>query len=429
MDASLDTILPVAINSIILLFFSAVFSGAETAFTNLSPARVEIIRKDGKFASRLIYKLHQRLDMLISLSLILSNGVNIFLATYLTIFFTGIFGIELGGLLSATLGTVLVIIFGEIIPKKIAIMFTVTFTRATAHLLEICRFLIYPLLYPVLLINRSLDKIKDHDIEKSRQLMQDEIQATLGIGHSHGALEQKEFKMMTQLLLLNDKVASQIMTHQSDIVAIRSDSSLRSLVQLADEHKVSRIPVYTESKNNIEYIVHTPQLSAYLLDPTNLDRPVSDFCTTKALKVPESKIIDDLFFEFQEKRTHMAIVLNEYGHTSGLITLEDIIEEIFGNIEDESDATEEEIRMLDDTTCVVQGGVTIEEVEDSLKTTLPEKYPKHKTISWLVLDLLHRFPKEGEIIRVPNSHVQLKVIGMDKEYIDSVEIRNDKVKP
>lgn len=424
MEASLDTIVPVAINSMILLFFSAVFSGAETAFTNLSPARVEMIRKDGKFASKLIYKLYQRLDMLISLSLILSNGVNIFLATYLTIFFTSIFGIELGGLLAATLGTVLVIVFGEIVPKKFAIMFPDLFARSTAHLLEFSRVIIYPILLPILLINKGLDKIKKQDVEKSRQLMQDEIQATLGIGHLHGALEKKEFKMMTQLLLLNDKEVSQIMTHQSDMVAIKADKTLRDLVKLAAKHNISRIPVYVDSKNDIEYIIHTPQLNALLLDPANLTRPVSDFCTTEALKVPESKILDDLFFEFQEKRIHMAIVLNEFGHTSGLITLEDIIEEIFGDIEDESDATEEEIRVVDDNSCVVAGSVTIEEVEDSVKIVMPAEYPKHKNVSWLILDILHRFPKEGEVIRVPDSNIRLKVIDMDKEYIDKVEIRN-----
>jgi len=424
MDISLETIIPVAINSILLLFLSAVFSGAETAFTNLSPARVELIRGDGKFASKLIYKLHQKLDMLISLSLILSNGVNIFLATYLTIFFTGVFGIELGGVLSATLGTILVIIFGEIIPKKIAIMFTVTFTRATAHLLELCRFVIFPVLFPVMLINRGLDKIKKHDVEESRQIMQDEIQATLGIGHSNGALESKEFRMMTQLLLLNDKKVIEIMTHSSDIVAIQADSSIRSLVKLAAKHNISRIPVYTESVNEIEYIIHTPRLNAHLLKPANLERPVSDFCDAKALKVPESKILDDLFFEFQEKRIHMAIVLNEFGQTSGLITLEDIIEEIFGDIEDESDAIVDEIRAIDQGVYEVQGDVTIDEIEKNMEIAFPVEYLKHKSISWLILELLHRFPREGELIVVPETTIQLKIIDMDKEYIDKVEIRN-----
>jgi len=325
--------------------------------------------------------------------------------------------------LSATLGTILVIIFGEIIPKKIAIMFTVTFTRATAHLLELCRFIIFPILFPVLLINKGLDKIKKHDVEENRQLMHEEIKATLGIGHSHGALESKEFKMMTQLLLLNDKQVSEIMTHSGDIVAIKADSTLQSLVRLAAKHKISRIPVYTDSINDIEYIIHTPQLNAQLLNPANLKRPVSDYCNKKALKVPESKILDDLFFEFQEKRNHMAIVLNEFGQTSGLITLEDIIEEIFGDIEDESDEAVDEIKIIDDSKSEVQGDVTIEDVEESMDIAFPFIYPKHKSISWLILEILHRFPGEGEVVEVPESTIHLKIIDMEKEYIDKIEIR------
>jgi putative hemolysin len=425
METSLETIIVVALNSTVLLFLSSIFSGAETAFTNLSPARVEMIRVDGKFGSKLIYKLYRKLDMLISLSLILSNGVNIFLATYLTIFFTGIFGVELGGVLSATLGTILVIVFGEIIPKKIAILFSVTFARATAHLLTVCRIVIYPILLPVLLINKSLDKIKKHDIEEDRQIMQDEIRATLGIGYVHGALESKEFKMMTQLLLLNDKHVSEIMTHHSEIVAIQSDSTIRSLVKLAAKHKISRIPVYSQSINEIEYILHTPQLNAHLLKTENLDRPVSDFCDTKALKVPESKILDDLFFEFQQKRNHMAIVLNEFGQTSGLITLEDIIEEIFGDIEDESDDMIDDLKITNDGTGEARGDVNLEDIENNMQLAFPAQYLKHKSINWLILDILNRFPEEGEIVEVPESTIKLKIMKMNKEYIDKVEIKNN----
>lgn len=116
-DISFIGLLPVIFNVLILLFLSAIFSGAETAFTNLSRARIEVIKKDKKFASALIYQLYKKLDLLITLTLALSNGVNILLATYLTLFFSSLFGVELGGTLSASIGTLLVIIFGEIIPS------------------------------------------------------------------------------------------------------------------------------------------------------------------------------------------------------------------------------------------------------------------------------------------------------------------------
>lgn len=423
MEISLAELIPVIINSTILLILSAIFSGAETAFTNLSPARVEIIRNDGKFASKLVYKLYQKLDLVISLSLILSNTVNIFLATYLTIFFTGVFGIELGGLLSATIGTVLVILFGEIVPKKIAILFPVSSSRGTAHLLEICKVIFFPILVPILYLNKLLDKIKKDDGEEHRQFMHEEIKATLGIGHTHGALESKEYKMMNQLLLLNDKEVSQIMTHRSEIKAIKADSSVRALVKFAAKHNLSRIPVFTESINDISYVIHTPQLTSHLVNPANLDRPVSDYCETEAFKIPESKILDDLFFEFQEKRIHMAIVLDEFGQTSGVVTLEDIVEEIFGDIEDETDAKNDSIKMIDENTFRAQGDVSIEDLEEAIKVALPAEYPKHKSVSWLILDILHRFPEEGEIVALPETDIQFEVINKDKELIDKILIR------
>ena len=394
--------LPVFLNVLGLVFLSAVFSGAETAFTNLSPAKMEVIKGDGKFASKLMYKLYQKLDLVITLTLILSNGVNFFLATYLTVFFIKIFGTDLGSTLSVSLGTVLVIIFGEILPKK------------------------FPILYPLQLLNLGLDKfaakIKTKNEEEDREMLQEEIKATLGMGHVQGALESKEYQMMQKLLLLNDKEAKDIMTHRSDIIAINSQKTLKDLIQLASENSFSRIPVYTESIENIDYIIHIPQLGQYLTDAKNLDRPIVDFCKSKAFRIPESKIIDDLFFEFQKKRVHMAIVLNEFGETGGLITLEDIVEEIFGEIEDETDNGQVSIEMIDSNKARSEGDVSLERVEDLLNIKFPEEYPKHKTVSWLILDILHRFPKTREKIMVPETNIEIEVVDKDGEYIDEVNI-------
>ncbi len=418
--------LPVFLNVLGLVFLSAVFSGAETAFTNLSPAKMEVIKGDGKFASKLMYKLYQKLDLVITLTLILSNGVNFFLATYLTVFFIKIFGTDLGSTLSVSLGTVLVIIFGEILPKKFAILYPASFSRGTTHLLQYLKIIMFPILYPLQLLNLGLDKfaakIKTKNEEEDREMLQEEIKATLGMGHVQGALESKEYQMMQKLLLLNDKEAKDIMTHRSDIIAINSQKTLKDLIQLASENSFSRIPVYTESIENIDYIIHIPQLGQYLTDAKNLDRPIVDFCKSKAFRIPESKIIDDLFFEFQKKRVHMAIVLNEFGETGGLITLEDIVEEIFGEIEDETDNGQVSIEMIDSNKARSEGDVSLERVEDLLNIKFPEEYPKHKTISWLILDILHRFPKTREKIMVPETNIEIEVVDKDGEYIDEVNI-------
>lgn len=419
-------ILPVVFNVLILLFLSAVFSGAETAFTNISRARMEVIRRDKKFASPIVYKLYKKLDLLITLTLALSNGVNILLATYLTIFFSSLFGVELGGTLSATIGTLLVIVFGEIIPKKIAILFPVEFSRWTAHLLSFLNFILYPLLYPLKLLNQGMDKMAEKFVKRNeaeaRDLMQQEIKATLGIGHFHGALESKEYQMMQQLLLLNDKEVKEIMTNRNDIYAVSADKTLREVIEISAKLNISRLPIFTENIDNIEYVVHVPQLSPFFLEPSNLDKKILEFCEAKAFKVPETKILDDLFVEFQKKRVHMAIVLDEFGKTSGLITLEDIVEQIFGEIEDETDETEVSVETIEENKARASGDATLETVQEVLKIQFPEQFPKHKTISWLVLDILHRFPEEGDIIAVPDSNIKIEVVDKDGEYVDKVFI-------
>lgn len=425
-DSTIIDLLPVIFNVLILLFFSAVFSGAETAYTSLSPARMEVIKNDGKFASSLTYNLYKKLDLIITSNLILSNAVNIFLATYLTLFFTEMFGVSLGGVLSASIGTILVIIFGEIIPKKIAILVPIQFAKLTAHLLHFLNIVFVPIIFPLQMLNRLLDKInkkvRKQDVNEEREFLEEEIKAALGIGHMQGVLENKEYQMMQKLLLLNDKEAKDIMAPRSDIVAINSKKTLRDLVVMASEHSFSRIPVYTDSIENIEYIIHIPQLSAHLMDPKNLDRPILDFCSAKAFVIPESKILDDLFFEFQKKRVHLAIVLNEFGETSGLITLEDIVEQIFGEIEDETDKVEIEIEEIEKNIFKVEGDVSLEKIEEVTKIEFSQEYPKNKSIGWLVLDILHRFPNEGEVLTVPDSNIQLKIIDKDDEYIDQIHI-------
>jgi putative hemolysin len=418
--------LPVIFNVLILLFLSAVFSGAETAFTNISRARMEVVRKDKKFASLVVYQLYKKLDLLITLTLALSNGVNILLATYLTIFFSSLFGVELGGTLSATIGTILVIIFGEIIPKKVAILFPVEFSRSTAHLLSFLNIILYPFLYPLKLLNQGLDKLAEKFVKRNeaeaRELMQQEIKATLGIGHFHGALESKEYQMMQKLLLLNDKEVKEIMTNRNDVYAVSADKTLREVIEISAKLNISRLPIYTESIDNIEYVVHVPQLSPYFLDQSNFDKKILEFCSTKAFKVPETKILDDLFVEFQKKRVHMAIVLDEFGKTSGLITLEDIVEQIFGEIEDETDEVDLSVETIEENKARASGDATLETVQEVLNIQFPEQFPRHKTISWLVLDILHRFPEEGDIITVPGSNIKIEVVDKDGEYVDKVFI-------
>ncbi len=254
--------------------------------------------------------------------------------------------------------------------------------------------------------------------------MEEEVEAMLYLGKKEGALERQEYEMMKNLMLLNDKEARDVMVRRSDIIAICENATLRELLILAADSKLSRIPVYKEDETEIDSIIVIPKMIHHMVDAKNLDRSIKEFNPDNAFKVPESKILDDLFFEFQKKRVHIAIVVDEFGETSGLITLEDIVEEIFGEIEDETDKTEKKIQKNKNEELVCSSEVLL---SDALKVFNPEvsvseEISLNTTLSRLILDKLHSFPKEGQKIDFQELNMSIQVIDMDDEYIDKVKV-------
>jgi putative hemolysin len=351
-----------ALNLTFLLFLSALFSGAETAYTKIPPSKAEVLRNKKGHLNKITLFLHDRLDIVITVNLILSNLANIMISAYITVIATTSFGTGKGLFIAVSLGTFLILVFGEIIPKKIAILFPIGFAKFSAYILYMFYYLLYPAIIPISHSLKWIDKIiyKGNDIKAN--ISEEEVGAMLDLGKKEGALQSQEYEMIKNLMLLNDKEVQDIMVRRNDIVAIQEDATLKDLIKLVAESKLSRIPVYKDNISEIDGIIFIPKIIPYILDSNNLDRRIKDFNPHDALKVPESKILDDLFFEFQKKRVHMAIVLDEFGETSGLITLEDIVEEIFGNIEDETDKIEVKIRKHKNGELLCSGDVLLLEV-------------------------------------------------------------------
>jgi putative hemolysin len=284
---------------------------------------------------------------------------------------------------------------------------------------------LYPAVLPTSNVLKYIDKlVKKGDIKKGN-ISEEEVGAMLDLGKKGGALESQEYEMIKNLMLLNDKEVRDIMVRKSDIVAIQEDATLKELLQLAADSKLSRIPIYKEDIREIDSIISIPKIIPYITDPKNLDRLIKDFNPHEAFKVPESKILDDLFFEFQKKRVHMAIVLDEFGETSGLITLEDIVEEIFGDIEDETDKiTEVKIVKDENGELFCSSDILLYEALKFLNSEMlnSEELPINKTLSAIILDKLHRFPQEGEKIDFEEWGLSIVIVDMDEEYIDKVKI-------
>jgi len=418
-------ITPIIVNLSILLFLSALFSGAETAFTSISPSKAEVLRKTKSSLNRITVFLYDRLDMVIILNLIISNLVNILISAYITIIATSMFeGVEAFTYAVST-GTVLILIFGEILPKKIAILFPVRFSKFTAYILYFLYYALYPVVIPLSRGMHFFDRwIKKNGEEP--EISEEEVGAMLDLGKREGAIESQEHEMIQNIFLLNDKEVRDVMTRRDDIIAVNENTTVHEFLELSSQNNLSRIPVYENNISDIGWILSIPQLTPLLTNPGNLTKKLKDLNLRKAFKIPESKILDDLFYEFQKKRVHMAIVLDEFGNTSGIITLEDIIEEIFGDIEDETDLVEVKIMKTECGNVFADADTPLYQILKFLKTSksdFKQEISLDKTISGIIIDELHRFPKEGEVIPLPNFPFKVVITDMENnECINKVRI-------
>ncbi len=399
----------------LLILLSGAFSGAEIALTALSPAKVRAIKKDGKFGSKAVWKLKSKPQRLLITILIGNNLVNILATVIATTWALELFGNTAIGIVTGVL-TLVILVFGEITPKTIAQKYAERFARLFA----------YPLLwltkglYPVIWIFEKFTQGLISTLRLKQPLhsvSEDELLAMVDIGTKEGVIEEQEQELIENVLEFTDTTVEEVMTVKKDIEMLKSSTSVHDTVQFFLNHSHSRIPVYKDSIHNIIGVVTVHDILQFLHDPQK-DKTLADFKFKSPIVTPKTKPISKLFHEFQRRRQHLAIVVDEHGETAGLITLEDILEEIVGDIIDEQDREEKMIRPIGKNEWEARGEADIEELNETLGVELD--YPAHQTISLLILEELHRFPKLGEKIIFENLIFQVKE--MSKKKIETVLI-------
>lgn len=400
---------------IFLIFLSAAFSGAEIALTALSPAKVRAIGKDGKFGSKAIAKLKSRPQRLLITILIGNNLVNILATVIATVWAVRIFGNTAIGIVTGVL-TFVILVFGEITPK----------TFAQKHAERFARSIAYPLLWltklllPIIWIFEKFTQVLISGLKLKGPLhsvSEDELLALVDIGAKEGVIKEQEQELIENVLEFTDTTVEEVMTVKKDMEMLRVNTYIRDAVDFFLTHSHSRIPVYKETMHNMVGIVTVHDILRFLHDP-NKDKTLEEFKLKHPIVVPKTKSISKLFHEFQRRRQHLAIIVDERGETVGLVTMEDILEEIVGDIVDEQDREERMIRQIGKNEWEASGEADIDELNEALAVNL--NYPEHQTISLLILEKLHRFPKLGEKIVFENLIFQVKEMG--KKKIETVHI-------
>lgn len=416
--------LPIVIGTIsliILLILSAIISGTEVAFFSISKTDVE--KNDNKSYS-IVNDLLKNPKKLLATILIANNFINILfiiLFTYVgDFFFRNISSELLKFLLEIVLVTFLILLFGEVLPKiyanRNALKFASKMSKPMTFLNSLLSVISYPLLKLTSLVEKKLSKKQsDFSVETLSQAL--ELTST-------GATTKEEKKILEGIVNFGNTETSQVMCPRIDIFALSMNENFKNITEKIIKNGHSRIPVYNENIDNITGVLYTKDLIPHI----NKNNFQWNEIIREAFFVPENKKLDDLLKEFQEIKNHLAIVVDEYGGTSGLITLEDIIEEIVGDISDEFDQNDLSYSKLDSYNYIFEGKTTLKDFYKVLQiddTTFEENKFEAETLAGFILEITGKFPKKNEKILFQDFIFNIE--GIDKKRIKQIKVTLPKV--
>ncbi len=399
-----------------LLVASAFFSGSETALTRARKVRLRMLRKQGNRGARHADILLRRPEKMLATILLGNNFVNIAASALATAIFVNQFG-DAGILYSTVAMTLLVLIFSEILPKSIAVAHAESISCRVAAPMRAIQWLLSPLLHVLLLITTAMRRLfQVPEGEEHSALSHQELATMIDMSAETGMLDRAREQMLGQSLQLHVIPLKQIMSPRTEMVLIDGNNSVADCLREALNHPHSRYPVYLGERDHIIGIIHLRKLFQLRHQHTSLARATTWKTPTF---VPNSRTALAQLLDFQRNHEHMAIVVDELGDIDGIITLEDIIEEIVGDIRDESDVpVETEIWPQPDGTFVVAATASLHEINQQMDIALPEE--SATTIGGWIMEVLGSFP-DGKVCLATND-ARLEVLSMDERWIKRVRI-------
>tara|TARA_Y100001970_G_scaffold242289_1_gene306552 strand:- start:3920 stop:5146 length:1227 start_codon:yes stop_codon:yes gene_type:complete len=402
----------------ILLIISGFLSASETSFFNLK--KHEKVNKEVK---KLLDKPRELLTFILigntlaniaMGSLAASYTINVLSKQFTTISRENLLFIEV------IVVTLVILVFGEIIPKTFAINRSIYFSNLISlpiiYLLKFCRpfFIIFYKISDLIIKINPFKKERTFDTEEELIMLTELVE-------EDGTIQETESNMIQSVFEFDDKLVKEILTPRVDIIAISSTASLDDAMDLITDKKVSKIPVYKNTIDNILGVLYAKDIIPYLIG----SRPKINLVNLSRdpLFVPETKPIDDLLDDFKNKKRNIAIAVDEWGGTSGLVTLEDVIEEIVGEVSDPYDQQEYLVRKISSDCYIIEGGIKIYDLEENLDIEFPD-IREYDTLAGYILDAIGDIPKVGQEVSYEN--YLFKVINLNKNRIEKVEIRKIK---
>ncbi len=381
---------------VVLIVLSAFFSMSETALTSISKIRLRTMIDENIKNAKLIQSVLEEPGKLLSAILIGNNLVNIGASSLATAIIVDKYGSKGVGIATAVL-TIVILIFGEITPKTFATKNAEKISLFVIKSIKFCMIIFTPFIFILNIITgfilRLLGVKKD---EKTPIITESELITMVNVSHEEGVLEIDEREMINNVVYFANSDAEDVMVPRTDIIAINVDATQEELTALFKEETCSRMPVYDETIDNIIGIISLKDL---LFVDKSKDFNIRDYMREPFFTY-ESKCLKELFAEMRINRIPMAIILDEYGGTSGIVTLEDMLEEIVGDLADEYDEHDEEIKLVKDNEYIIEGATKIEDVNEILGTNF--KSEDFDSIGGFIIETFGRFPDKGDSIKIDN---------------------------
>lgn len=396
---------------LILVCLSAFFSSAETSLSTVNRVRLKTLAEEGNKRAQTALHVLDKYGKVLSAILIGNNVVNLSasaLATTLAIKINLAVGIATGVL------TVVILLFGEILPKNMAMVYSEKLALAYAGIVALVMKVLTPVIFLVDKLSQGLMKLLHIDAGKKQAMTENELRTYVEVSHEDGVIESEEREMIYNVFDFSDAVAKDIMIPRIDMAVVSEEADYDEVMKLFQDCMYTRIPVYHEDKDNIIGLIN---IKDFILVKDKAHFRIQDI-RRQAYYTYEYKKTADLLMEMREKRANVAFVLNEYGATVGMITMEDLLEEIVGEIRDEYDEDEEElIQAAGERAYLVEGSMKLSDINDALGTDLESE--DYDSIGGLIIENLDRLPEDGETIETA-SGITLQVKGVNQNRIVKV---------
>ena len=402
---------------ILLLLLSAFFSSSETALTTVNKIRMRTLSESGNKRADRVLRVTDDSGKMLSAILIGNNIVNLSassLATSLAIHYLG----NVGAGIATGILTFLILIFGEVTPKTLATIKADSIALAIAGIIDVLMKILTPVIFIINKLSMGLlFLLRINPKDGSQQMTEEDLRTTLDVGQEPGVIENEDRNMIHNLFDFGDAQAKEIMVPRIDMTFVQVDATYQEVLDVFRQDMFTRLPVYEDTTDNVIGIIN---MKDFLLEQDD-----ETFSVRSMLRDPyftyEHKNTADLFLEMRKSSISLAIVLDEYGVTAGLITLEDLLEEIVGEIRDEYDADEEDdITQISDREFYVLGSANLDDVSDALGYSFESN--DYDTIGGYCLGLLGHLPEKNEII-ITDDNVLLRIDRMDKNRIERVYIK------